>query len=345
VATPNANSPVRFEIQQLDPTKKYNLTFFGSHKYNTNNTTTYSVYTDNTYTTLVSSVDLFVGSGNIHNRSQVAVLNNIAPQTSNILYVQFSGAGGSGDGYLNSLSLSVVPNPSVWDGEGTNNGWSTDNNWNPNGDPANDGTAYIVFGGTVRVTPSVDVTWNVASIAFDDTAGAFTIGGPGGLTIGAGGVTNNDAITQTITAAITLSANQRFTAAAGDLVLNNVDIASRALIIAGAHDVKLGDVTGPGTITKIGAGILEFAGSVGTGDIAVSAIGGVTVFRESQTLSALSIGNGATVELAASAGALLPVPEPAAASLLLSGVLALCGRRRGGRGPRVYQVGRATRAK
>jgi adhesin HecA-like repeat protein len=256
------------------------------------------------------------------------VLNNIAPQTSNILYVQFFGAGGSGEGYLNSMSLSVVPDPSVWDGGGTNNGWSADNNWNPNGAPANDGTAYIVFGGTARLTPSVDVTWNVASIAFDNTAGPFTIDGPDRLTISAGGVTNNGANTQTIAAAITLSANQSFTAAAGDLVLNNVDLASRALIIAGVHDVELRDVTGPGTITKTDAGILEFVGSVGIGDIAVSANGGVTVFRESQTLSALSIGDGATVTLAASAGALLPVPEPAAASLLLSGALALCGRRR-----------------
>ncbi|HZJ16479.1 MAG TPA: hypothetical protein VFD27_15595, partial [Chthoniobacteraceae bacterium] len=115
-ATPAPNTPARFEIQQLDPTKRYNLTFFGSHKYNTNDTTTYSIYTDNTYTTLVSSVNLFVGSGNTHNRDQVAVLNNIAPQTSNILYVQFFGAGGSGEGYLNSMSLSVVPDPSVWDG-------------------------------------------------------------------------------------------------------------------------------------------------------------------------------------------------------------------------------------
>jgi hypothetical protein len=97
----------------LDPAQTYKLTFFGSHKFNTNNTTTYSVYTDNTYTTLVSSIDLLVGVNNLHNRDRVAVLNNIAPQTGNILYVQFLGAGGSGDGYLNSLAIETVPEPST----------------------------------------------------------------------------------------------------------------------------------------------------------------------------------------------------------------------------------------
>jgi hypothetical protein len=105
-------NPLRFEIQQLDPAKTYNLTFFGSHKFNTDNTTRYSIFTDNTYTTLVGSVDLLVGVGNAHNRDQVALLNNIAPQTANILYVQVDGTT-TGSGYLNSLAIQAVPEPSA----------------------------------------------------------------------------------------------------------------------------------------------------------------------------------------------------------------------------------------
>jgi hypothetical protein len=108
-----AERNVRFEIQQLDPTKRYNLTFFGSHKFSTDDATIYSVFTDNTYSTLVDSVSLNVqtpGSPNAHNRDQVAVLSNLAPQTSNILYVQFTGALG-GLGYLNDLQIEVVPEP------------------------------------------------------------------------------------------------------------------------------------------------------------------------------------------------------------------------------------------
>jgi hypothetical protein len=224
--------------------------------------------------------------------------------------------------------VSTIAPPIVWDGGGTNNAWSTANNWSNDTAPLNDGTANVAFGGNIRLTPSVDTTRNVTSITFNNTAGAFVIGGPRSLTIGAGGITNNDTDPQTITANVTLSASQSFLAAAGDLVLNTVNIGSNALNIGGANDVKLGDVIGTGMITKTGAGILELAGSVGDGDIALSADGGTTVFSESQTLSVLSIGAGATVRLDAPASSLLPVPEPAAVGLLFSGALMFCGKRR-----------------
>jgi hypothetical protein len=109
-----AEANCRFEVQQLDPTKLYNLTFFGSHKFSTSDSTTYSIYTDNTFTTLVASGALNVqqpGSPNLHNRDTVLTLSNIAPQASNILYVQFTGTTG-GFGYLNSMSISeAVPEP------------------------------------------------------------------------------------------------------------------------------------------------------------------------------------------------------------------------------------------
>ncbi len=103
----------RFEIQALDPTKTYNLTFFGSHKLSDADTTTYSVYTDNMYTTLVDSASLNVqtpGSPWLHNRDTVATLSNLAPQASNILYVEFVGTNNN-LGYLNSLQITAVPEP------------------------------------------------------------------------------------------------------------------------------------------------------------------------------------------------------------------------------------------
>jgi len=104
---------VRLEIQQLDPTKRYNLTLFGSHKFSTDDATIYSVFTDNTYSTLVNSVSLNVqtpGAPHLHNRDQVAVLPNLAPQAGNILYLQFTGGSG-GTGYLNDLQIEVIPEP------------------------------------------------------------------------------------------------------------------------------------------------------------------------------------------------------------------------------------------
>jgi hypothetical protein len=109
-----ADNRTRFQIQQLDPAKKYTLTFFGSHKYSDDAVTVYSVYTDNTYTTLVESASLEVmtpGPPNAeHNRDKVATISNLSPQTSNIFYVEFVGATGM-LGYLNDMQIEAVESP------------------------------------------------------------------------------------------------------------------------------------------------------------------------------------------------------------------------------------------
>jgi hypothetical protein len=108
IAGPGGNdNRVRFQIQQLDPSRKYTLTFFGSHKFSIDTTTEYSVYSDDTYTTLVDSASLDVQDPAqpwMHNRDRVATISNLSPQTDNILYVQFVGSGGS-LGYLNDMQI------------------------------------------------------------------------------------------------------------------------------------------------------------------------------------------------------------------------------------------------
>ncbi|TWT92862.1 hypothetical protein Pla108_40020 [Botrimarina colliarenosi] len=108
-----AERDTRFEIQGLDPSKQYDLTFFGSHKYSGNATTLYSVYTDNTYSTVVGSATLDIQDlvdPSLHNRDTVATISGLSPQTGDILYVQFTGTNGD-YGYLNSLKITAVPEP------------------------------------------------------------------------------------------------------------------------------------------------------------------------------------------------------------------------------------------
>ena len=96
-----------FEIQGLDPAKTYNLTFFGSHKYSTDDTTVYSVYNDHSYSTEVASASLNVqqpGSPSLHNRDTTARINDLSPQAGNILYIRFAGSNG-GLGYLNCMKI------------------------------------------------------------------------------------------------------------------------------------------------------------------------------------------------------------------------------------------------
>lgn len=105
-----------FQIQGLDPTKTYDLTFFASRKFATDSTTVFTVYTDNTFTTAVASVSLNHQNPSAtwqHNQDTVAILTGLSPQTSNILYVGFEGAGGN-SGYLNTLQISEVPEPSTF---------------------------------------------------------------------------------------------------------------------------------------------------------------------------------------------------------------------------------------
>lgn len=102
------------QIQNLDPSKKYNLTFFGSHQYNDDkDTTRYTSYTDATFSTPITSADLVVGGNGFWNQDKVATLSNLTPQTGNILYIGFKGAAPLSLGYLNSFSVEAVPEPST----------------------------------------------------------------------------------------------------------------------------------------------------------------------------------------------------------------------------------------
>ena len=65
-----------FDFEGLDPTKKYSITFYGSHKYSNVPNTVYSVYSDLRYTTLLGTATLnvmdplFPTDASKHNRDQ-----------------------------------------------------------------------------------------------------------------------------------------------------------------------------------------------------------------------------------------------------------------------------------
>ena len=97
----------QFQIQDLDIDQRYRLTFFGSHKFNNDDITRYSIFSDGSYANEVASVDLQVGTGNDHNQSEVAILDGLQPSSDGVLYVGFAGANG-GNGYLNAMKLEIL---------------------------------------------------------------------------------------------------------------------------------------------------------------------------------------------------------------------------------------------
>jgi hypothetical protein len=91
-------------LQNMNPAHQYSLTFFGSHKYSTDSTTIYSVYSNSSYTALIGSTNLFVGSGASYNEGTVAVVGPISPSGSGSMYFDFLGANGD-QGYLNCMQI------------------------------------------------------------------------------------------------------------------------------------------------------------------------------------------------------------------------------------------------
>jgi hypothetical protein len=103
------NAQCRFQLQGLDLTKKYSLTFYGSHKFNSDANTIYSVYSNSGYTTLigVTNLDVFApGTPWLHNRDKTVTISNLTPPADGIFYVGFVGSAG-GNGYLNAMQISV----------------------------------------------------------------------------------------------------------------------------------------------------------------------------------------------------------------------------------------------
>lgn len=138
------------------------------------------------------------------------------------------------------LSAPNSASAQAWDGGGGNDNWSTAANWNPDGVPANNGTANLVIAGNARLTPNADAAWDFAGLTFNNTAGAFTLGGSQ-LTIRTGGITNNSTNTQTIGNNIVLNIGQTWNAASGNLTATGV-------------------ISGGGSFTKSGSGLLTLTG-------------------------------------------------------------------------------------
>ncbi len=99
-----------FQIQGLDPTKAYSLTFFGSHKYSASDYTTYSICSDASYSRVVTSISLYVqspGNPGAHNSNKVATISRISPQNNGIMYIKFRGTNRDATvgGYLNCMQI------------------------------------------------------------------------------------------------------------------------------------------------------------------------------------------------------------------------------------------------
>jgi autotransporter-associated beta strand protein len=131
----------------------------------------------------------------------------------------------------------------TWQSGGSDANWSTASNWS-DGLPANDGTASVVFSDSGSTTPTLDAAWSVHNLTFDASAQLYTLGVSSGLTIGAGGITDNQASgTETITAGMYFDSD-----------------ATVPIDVTTGGTLAIQTAIGSGDITKTGGGTLQITG-------------------------------------------------------------------------------------
>jgi len=141
----------------------------------------------------------------------------------------------------------------TWDGGGTDDNWVTPGNWNPDGAPADDGTAVLTFSGNTRTGTSNDFAADTGfagiNLVNDNSAGktsAFSLSGTR-LTLGGNITTTGSSATIIDTIAL-------------DMILD----ADRTVTANSKHDLKItGDISETGgsqALTKTGGGALYLQG-------------------------------------------------------------------------------------
>ncbi|BCX48013.1 hypothetical protein HAHE_19210 [Haloferula helveola] len=148
----------------------------------------------------------------------------------------------------------------TWDGGGADDNLTTPANWVGDIAPNPAGGDDLVFAGSTRLSPQVDVPFIAESITFNNTAAAFSLAGANPLTIGNGDLQNYSAQTQTLGCDLAIGGSTFLfiNAVSGNIVVNgDIDNAGKILVSqpsAGRSVTFNGVTAGTGSFRVQGSG-------------------------------------------------------------------------------------------
>jgi hypothetical protein len=191
----------------------------------------------------------------------------------------------------------------TWDGGGANDNLTAPNNWNPNGVPANDGTANLVFDGNVRTKPKVNVNFDVASVTFAATAATgFEIGqiNNSTLTVRGGGITNFEKFPKTFAVPINFATDSTINAGGGGFNFNEaVGLGTNTVTVSGdGFSIRMKEITGTGELIVNASSIMSVDSAAPAAGYDLTVNDGLFIFERPMTfgfVSAIEV-NGGTFE-------------------------------------------------
>ncbi len=193
------------------------------------------------------------------------------------------------------MTPALLPAGEIWDGGGADNNWTTGRNWNgPIGfefPPLNNGNANVHMAGNQQTTNVVNVPWSINSLTFDAGSLSFFVTGQE-LTIGAGGITNNDNALQLVLAPIRLAADQTWNAAAGPLQANAINLNGFDLTMGGAFNTTLnGAISGFGFLNLPSGftGTVTISGNTSNTNVQQTVVNGGTLVLQKTSGAATGV--------------------------------------------------------
>jgi autotransporter-associated beta strand protein len=207
-------------------------------------------------------------------------------------------------------SFSTWPNSTNWDGGGADTNWSTLANWNPDGLPAQDGSAILSFSGTARTnnynnfpTNTVFAGMNflntTAGQSFTLSGNPITLGGNIVTTVAGGTINDSNSIPMLLNGDRTVTANTSHNLSLSGIISDDSAFTPRSLTKDGAAvltlsatntysgsfsinggTVSVNSLASSGVSCAIGAGsVINLANGSSAGTLTLTGNNGATVNR------------------------------------------------------------------